>query len=205
MFVGSLFCPHCGAKAEAADKLDGPELPCPGCASRMSSVRVGQVAMYQCEGCGSAWLSRDVFEALCADRQQQGALAASLGNGPSTAQVDLQRPAHYVKCPVCAKIMNRVNFGHTSGVVVDVCKPHGIWFERDELRRVLAFTAHGGLEQHAGTGESAEVARLRALNLYGGATTLHPDAEAALLFKSAAADPGAGRSPLATLLNSLFT
>jgi hypothetical protein len=42
--------------------------------------------------------------------------------------------------------MNRINFAHTSGVIVDVCTSHGTWFDADELRRVLEFITAGGLE-----------------------------------------------------------
>jgi hypothetical protein len=42
--------------------------------------------------------------------------------------------------------MNRINFAHTSGVIVDVCTKHGTWFDADELRRVLEFITAGGLE-----------------------------------------------------------
>ena len=43
--------------------------------------------------------------------------------------------------------MNRVNFGKVSGVIVDVCKLHGTWFDAGELTRVVAFAAGGGLER----------------------------------------------------------
>ena len=43
--------------------------------------------------------------------------------------------------------MNRVNYARRSGVVLDVCKEHGIWFDKDELRRVLAFISEGGLDR----------------------------------------------------------
>ena len=43
--------------------------------------------------------------------------------------------------------MNRVNYAKRSGVVIDVCKAHGLWFDRDELRRILAFIASGGLDR----------------------------------------------------------
>jgi len=38
----------------------------------------------------------------------------------------------------------QVNFGHGSGVVLDVCREHGAWFDRDELRQVLQFIQGGG-------------------------------------------------------------
>jgi Zn-finger nucleic acid-binding protein len=43
--------------------------------------------------------------------------------------------------------MNRKNFGESSGIVVDVCTRHGVWFEEGELPRVLAFVQAGGLER----------------------------------------------------------
>jgi Zn-finger nucleic acid-binding protein len=38
-----------------------------------------------------------------------------------------------------------VNFGKVSGVIVDVCRDHGTWFDGGELTRVVAFAAGGGL------------------------------------------------------------
>jgi Zn-finger nucleic acid-binding protein len=42
--------------------------------------------------------------------------------------------------------MTRRNFGGNSGVIIDVCRSHGVWFDRGELPRVLAFVEAGGLE-----------------------------------------------------------
>jgi hypothetical protein len=42
-------------------------------------------------------------------------------------------------------MMTRRNFGGASGVVVDVCGPHGIWFDVGELPTVLSFVESGGL------------------------------------------------------------
>ena len=67
---------------------------------------------------------------------------------------------NYIPCPECAVLMNRKNFGGTSGVVVDVCKKHGTWFDEGELPRVIAFVAGGGLER-ARAREAAEAERLR--------------------------------------------
>ena len=43
--------------------------------------------------------------------------------------------------------MNRVNFARCSGVIVDFCKGHGTWFDRDELSRIVEFIRGGGLEE----------------------------------------------------------
>jgi Zn-finger nucleic acid-binding protein len=53
----------------------------------------------------------------------------------------------YVACPVCKKIMNRQAFSRGSGVVVDVCREHGVFFDAGELSDVLHFIERGGLEQ----------------------------------------------------------
>ena len=167
IFVGSEYCPHCGAKIVAAASVDDSTLPCPGCKAAMRHVMVGQTKMRQCEGCGSAWLAPDDFKALCTDRQALGAVTTSLGlaaRGGEPATIGV-KPVHYVPCAVCHKTMNRVNFGHTSGVIVDVCKQDGVWFERDELRQVLEFVAKGGLERATETSTARDDARIHALGL----------------------------------------
>jgi hypothetical protein len=42
--------------------------------------------------------------------------------------------------------MLRRNFGGQSGIIVDVCAVHGVWFDRGELPRALEFVERGGLE-----------------------------------------------------------
>ena len=35
--------------------------------------------------------------------------------------------------------MNRVNLARCSGVIVDICRAHGTWFDREELSRIVEF------------------------------------------------------------------
>ena len=53
--------------------------------------------------------------------------------------------------------MNRMNFARHSGVIVDVCKRHGTWFDRDELRQIVEFIRAGGIDA-ARDQERAELA-----------------------------------------------
>jgi Zn-finger nucleic acid-binding protein len=53
-------------------------------------------------------------------------------------------PVRYRKCPECRNIMNRVNYGQTSGVVVDSCRDHGVYLDAGELRRIEAWVRAGG-------------------------------------------------------------
>ena len=41
--------------------------------------------------------------------------------------------------------MVRKNFGGSSGVIIDVCRGHGIWLDHRELERILDFVHRGGL------------------------------------------------------------
>jgi len=43
--------------------------------------------------------------------------------------------------------MNRSNFGGGSGVIVDVCGPHGAFLDRGELTRIVDFVEKGGWEK----------------------------------------------------------
>ena len=53
-------------------------------------------------------------------------------------------PVTYIKCPVCRKLMHRLNFGMKSGVIVDKCKEHGIWLDGGELRQLMDWIKAGG-------------------------------------------------------------
>jgi Zn-finger nucleic acid-binding protein len=50
----------------------------------------------------------------------------------------------YRKCPICAKVMNRTNFGRRSGVVTDQCHGHGVWLDAGELQRLVEWKNAGG-------------------------------------------------------------
>jgi Zn-finger nucleic acid-binding protein len=43
--------------------------------------------------------------------------------------------------------MLRKNFRESSGVVVDVCAAHGVWFDRGELAKVIEFASTGALAE----------------------------------------------------------
>jgi Zn-finger nucleic acid-binding protein len=42
--------------------------------------------------------------------------------------------------------MNRNNFAKVSGVIIDTCKSHGVWFDANELPQVIEFIRKGGLD-----------------------------------------------------------
>ncbi len=53
-------------------------------------------------------------------------------------------PVTYIDCPVCRRLMNRVNIGSRSGVIADQCRDHGLWLDGGELRQVMEWMKAGG-------------------------------------------------------------
>jgi Zn-finger nucleic acid-binding protein len=103
------------------------------------------------------------FHRICQETEQQSVVLEA-----TAAEPDELPPAgshRYWPCPECRRLMNRKNFARVSGIVVDVCKGHGVWFNRGELRRIVEFIRGGGMSR-ARAKERADLeyerARLRA-------------------------------------------
>lgn len=53
----------------------------------------------------------------------------------------------YLPCVRCGKLMVRKNFAKISGIIIDECGMHGVWLDREELKKIRQFIADGGLEK----------------------------------------------------------
>jgi Zn-finger nucleic acid-binding protein len=148
MFLGNKHCPRCGASASRSEVADTQPRRCPRCRVELAPVAVGAASLRECERCGGLWVDVQTFEQICADREQQSTVlggAASVAPARAKGQGEPDK-VRYVPCPECSRLMNRVNFAQCSGVVVDICKGHGTWFDRDELAEIVSFIRAGGLE-----------------------------------------------------------
>jgi Zn-finger nucleic acid-binding protein len=146
MFIGSKFCPHCGAAPAEAAAAPLSVLKCPRCKIDMTSVTIGAEPMR--ERCGGLWVEVAIFEKICAHKEEQSAVLGGASPAPQHQLTLNPEPdkIRYVPCPQCGQLMNRINFARCSNVIVDVCKGHGTWFDRDELREIVEFIRGGGLE-----------------------------------------------------------
>jgi Zn-finger nucleic acid-binding protein len=43
--------------------------------------------------------------------------------------------------------MNRSNYGGGSGIVLDACRDHGLWFDKGELAAIVDFLEKGGWDR----------------------------------------------------------
>jgi Zn-finger nucleic acid-binding protein len=144
MFVGSRFCTRCGAEVVRTETQDDTPMNCPRCNEPLHALQLGPTPVHECSACGGLWLDPATLQKLCDVRDEHAAVVSVLASRvpSSTVPTDTVR---YIPCPRCKKLMNRVNFAHSSGVIVDVCKSDGVWLDRGELQRVLEFVEKGGL------------------------------------------------------------
>jgi len=144
MFVGTKFCGHCGSMAAPVEVLEDDIGECPRCRDALEQLAIGDAKICGCKKCDGVWMDVDTFENVCADGEKQSAVLANFVR--STVRPQLQTKISYVPCPDCGQLMNRNNFAKASGVIVDICKQHGVWFDADELPTIIEFIRKGGME-----------------------------------------------------------
>jgi Zn-finger nucleic acid-binding protein len=157
VFSGARYCQHCGAPLDVPAVPVGEasrEVPCPRCPegalARLASRQLGATRLLECPRCGGTWLDAHTVMGLVSEHDQQAALATALPGLAASAgapQKAREGEVRYLKCPECARLMNRENFGRRSGVVVDSCRAHGVWFDSGELGEVVGFVMRGGLDE----------------------------------------------------------
>jgi Zn-finger nucleic acid-binding protein len=165
----STLCPKCGARIEdharhcrACGVAIAPQaltpLPadkvCPRCAGELELRSLGKTDVIECAVCGGLWLTAHVFEAVCRDAERR--LDTFLPE-PSGAAAPVTPPAEprYIPCLGCGELMHRRAFRHgkrASGVVVDYCRGHGVWLDRDELEHIVRFVRRVGPGSAPGEG-----------------------------------------------------
>jgi len=145
MFVGCKFCGHCGAKAVQAEDADSGDLgECPRCRRGLDSLQIGDVTLSECNKCSGMWADVETFQSVCVDREKQSSVLGFIGERELNAEPLSQ--ISYVPCPKCKQLMNRSNFAKASGVIIDTCKQHGVWFDAEELPKIIEFIQKGGMD-----------------------------------------------------------
>jgi Zn-finger nucleic acid-binding protein len=135
-------CQECGSGlSAAAEERAARSLSCPRCQASLSARRYRDFDVDECDGCGGFLVSPAMMDRIVSSRDSSTNLRLALPARPATRETSVR----YIRCPACDKSMNRQAFGRISGVVVDVCREHGVWFDPGELGEVLAFVERGGL------------------------------------------------------------
>jgi len=173
----SLICSFCGTRnavdlsglSASTERAPATPRSCPRCGTVTESVNVGRRQRFfieQCARCHGLFFDLNELQALLDDT-----VAPTYEiNLPLLSALQKESPAAtrdvtYVSCPVCGKMMNRVNFGRRSGVVVDCCRNHGVWLDGGELRRLMEWKKAGGqvLDRQSGAVDTHADALLNVL------------------------------------------
>jgi Zn-finger nucleic acid-binding protein len=155
----TLICPHCFARTSAdgrfcmrcAKPIKGSVAPgkvledrlCPRCQVAMRGQRVGDFSVAECSQCAGVFVPHETFE-MMQESRDAAIFPAELARRES---VEREKQIRYVRCPICHKMMNRRNFARISGVIIDSCRDHGIWFDAGEIEKIMNFVARGGLQK----------------------------------------------------------
>jgi Zn-finger nucleic acid-binding protein len=146
--VGMTHCPHCGAEASNSEPGKTDTFRCPRCEANLSPISVGKHLLQICSLCGGLWADKNAFQAICSHEEDQEAVLGFRSEASQSQPVpESKRRRAYVPCPQCGKLMNQKNFSGCSGVVLDWCRDHGSWFDKDELRQIVTFIRTGGLRR----------------------------------------------------------
>jgi Zn-finger nucleic acid-binding protein len=116
---------------------------CPRCTAGLGGEELAGVHLDRCIRCEGVFVTVERMTELVERHAQLDELRALLPRKPIAMAAP--RPM-YVRCPVCATLMNRKQYATGAKVVIDVCRQHGVWFDGGELPEVLDFIAAGGLE-----------------------------------------------------------
>lgn len=152
-----VLCPTCGAIAQQANAR-----PCPRCERLLGARDVSDVVIDECSGCNGLFLDEVAIKRVIDDQHhvRAGALLAAL---PRVEHHPMPRAGArmYIKCPACSTVMNRKLFATGSGVVVDVCRKHGTFFDAGELPAIIEFVQRGGLAKAAEVDAAREAERVK--------------------------------------------
>jgi len=156
----SIECQYCGSRNDTdlkgvhdftTNELDCDRI-CPKCDISLRTIDLkvnGKFLIERCDHCFGLFFDPGELEAIL-DASVQNVYTINLKklDNINNAMTPKATQVTYIKCPVCSKFMNRVNFGTKSGVVVDRCKEHGIWLNGGELRHLFEWKKAGGKLLH---------------------------------------------------------
>ncbi|AUX24005.1 hypothetical protein SOCEGT47_045360 [Sorangium cellulosum] len=155
-------CAGCGHELGLEPIAEPDTRRCLDCDEPFAVFRAPAGLLRDCRRCGGQLVEHALLRDLLSHRESYG---ASAPRPPPRQRVDVR--VRYVRCPICGDVMNRKNFAGKSGVIVDICREHGTWFDRGELPELLSFAASGGtararqeqLEEEARARRQAEIER----------------------------------------------
>lgn len=133
--TAELQCRLCNHSLRAYDEMKAEGSQCPRCERALQIIDVGMY-LAACASCGGLWINRKQAR-LLTHAASLGVLLFDLQVVETIGARPPQAERHWaVKCPLCQAEMCQLAHGD-SGITLDFCKEHGVWFDHGELRKVL--------------------------------------------------------------------
>lgn len=154
------YCSYCGVRndVDIRGKYDyhivtrQSERICPECHIHLQTITLElqpPLQIERCEQCFGLFFDPGEVEALLENLVSPVfAVNPELLGNINKDRYQSNKPVKYLECPVCLNMMNRVAFGHRSGVVIDQCKAHGVWLDGGEITHLLEWRKAGGQILH---------------------------------------------------------
>jgi len=150
-------CDYCGQRnplnLRVLSKVDIEEKSedhnCPVCEIAFDHINIGKserIVVKRCNDCDGVFITEDILEHLI---KREASLRVEVDyrvlrfvqDNPRQKQETVIR---YRRCPVCEKMMQRINYRAVSGVIVDRCLRHGVWLDGGELKQLFEWKKAGG-------------------------------------------------------------
>ena len=137
------FCMECGIAIEPQALIAVPEdSSCPRCESGLRSRAIGSTSLIECLSCAGLWLTPTTFDQIRSNAEKKAKLEADLFKNPQTKEPQ-KHDFRYLRCVVCRDLMVPRNYGGDSGVLIDICRDHGVWLDHSELEKIVAYVRSG--------------------------------------------------------------
>jgi Zn-finger nucleic acid-binding protein len=163
-------CRYCGVRndVDLQEKRDytlvgqDSERICPNCQTRLQTIDLkinGHFYIEHCPTCFGLFFDPGEIETVL-ESSVSGVFTVNseLIDNINQERYPAQQKVKYRKCPVCQVLMNRVNFGYRSGVVIDRCSAHGIWLDSGEITHLLEWKKAGGQLLHQQQAQQTQAA-----------------------------------------------
>lgn len=120
---------------------------CPRCEKKLlRPATAGNAQILRCYECAGAWVPHRSAADLKDSFPEVGNLSPEKLEylRHAAAELNLKDGVRYLACPICKDRMSRRQFALGSGIVVDRCIAHGVWFDAGELELAAAYFEVGG-------------------------------------------------------------
>lgn len=113
-------------------------MKCVTCSSNLVTDSIEGVKVDACESCGGCWLDSGELKQIVDIREktfspEEVSLVRGISEQVFHGREEKQKEH---ACPKCDQLMDRFNYAATTGILLDKCSEHGIWFDKDELEHV---------------------------------------------------------------------